>query len=492
MREIKKIQVSDHVAVALRDLKRGEQVLDNLTVLDDIPFGHKIALEDIPKGRAVIKYGQPIGCAARIIRRGEHVHSHNLVTGLSGLKEYTYEPVKQNEAAASDSRQFFWGYQREDGRAGIRNEIWIVPTVGCVNKLAENLAARANREYPGITDGFFAFPHNMGCSQLGEDLLRTQKILSGLVHHPNAGGVLVLSLGCENNNLNSFREVLGEFPCGRVEFLTAQEAEDEYEEGLKKLEKLARTAANDKRVRMGADKLTVGFKCGGSDGFSGITANPLCGRINDRIVSQGGTTFLTEVPEMFGAEQLLMNRAVSETVFRQTVKLINGYKQYFQKYGQVIYENPSPGNKEGGITTLEEKSLGCVQKGGQAAVSGVLDYGERPEGPGLYLLNGPGNDQISCTNLAASGAQMILFTTGRGNPFGSAVPTVKISSNHMLSQRKPHWIDFDAGRMLDEEAGQTEEAFFSYLLQVASGEIRTRNEEREFREISIFRDGVIM
>lgn len=492
---ILKIQSQDNVAVALEGLKKGDVcVLDNesIQVLENIPFGHKIALKDFAENERVIKYGYPIGNTSKVIRKGEHIHTHNLSTALSEKEDYTYSAKEISKSDEISEKLYFRGYLRESGKVGIRNEIWVIPTVGCVNKTAEYLAQKANEDYAGMTDGFFAFQHNMGCSQLGEDLLRTQKILKGLVTHPNAAGVLVVSLGCENNNLEEFCKTLGDISSYRIEFLQVQESWDEYEEGMEKLGKLAKLAAGDKREKIGLEKLIIGLKCGGSDGFSGITANPLCGRITDFVTSQGGAALLTEVPEMFGAEHILMRRAVSETVFCQITKLINGYKEYFQRYGQVVYENPSPGNKKGGITTLEEKSLGCVQKGGTSPVEGTLEYGENPQRGGLYLINGPGNDQVSCTNLTASGAQMILFTTGRGTPFGAPVPTVKISSNSELSRKKGRWIDYDAGQMLCREPDRVTGDFLQYLIQVASGEVKTKNEIRGFREISIFRDGVIM
>ncbi len=503
-REFMKIHDMDNVAVALKELQKGDVCTYgqyHILIKERIPFGHKIALKNFEIGENVIKYGYPIGHVTQPVSIGEHIHSQNLVTNLEGVQEYSYRPEKNIEKNYSgifskmeeDRQKYsFWGYRRKNGKVGIRNEIWIIPTVGCVNKTAENLARKANQRYMGMTDGFFALTHNMGCSQLGEDLERTQKILCGLVRHPNAGAVLILSLGCENNQLKDFLKVLGDISNQRVAFLTIQNVEDEYEEGIKILGSLAKEISTDQREWVGANELVIGFKCGGSDAFSGITANPLCGRINDKIVSIGGTGILTEVPEMFGAEQILMDRAVSEQVFDKVVQLINRYKQYFQKYDQVIYENPSPGNKEGGITTLEEKSLGCVQKGGKAPVTGTLDYGEQPKEKGFYLLNGPGNDLVSCTNLVSSGAQMILFTTGRGTPFGCIVPTVKISSNTGLNNRKNRWIDYNAGRIMEEGIEGVSEDFIKYLLKVASGECRTENEKNGFREISIFKDGVIM
>ncbi|MFR1708255.1 MAG: UxaA family hydrolase [Clostridium sp.] len=491
------ISNNDNVAVALRDLKTGETFTINgitITLLDDIPFGHKVALNDISECENIIKYGQPIGHAKCLIKRGQHIHVHNLKTNLDGVLEYEYKINNKVLSKFNTKKEaYFDGYVRANGKVGIRNEIWIIPTVGCVNTTAKLLEKTANEKYGDKIDGVFAYTHNMGCSQLGTDHETTQHILKGLINNPNAGAVLVLSLGCENNNLDNFKPILGDIDPNRVKFLVTQDVEDEYEAGMQLLDELFEYASSMKREKVSCEHLVLGFKCGGSDAFSGITANALCGRINDTLVSHGGSTILTEVPEMFGAETLLMERAVTEEVFNETVNLINNFKGYFTKYNQTIYENPSPGNKKGGISSLEEKSLGCTQKGGEAPVVGVLNYGDAVEKKGLNLLIGPGNDQVSCTNLVASGAQMVLFTTGRGNPFGSPVPTVKISSNTNLYNRKKHWIDYNAGQLLDGKTfDELTNDFFQYLLDVASGKIKTRNEEYGYKEISIFRDGVIL
>lgn len=488
--EVLKIHPGDNVAVVLHGLPKGTEV-QGVRLEEDIPAGHKVALAPIAAGEAVIKYGAPIGTASRDIRPGEWVHTHNLKTGLSGVLEYRYEPVPLPETR--ETPRTFRGFRRKSGRSGIRNEIWILPTVGCVNSVAQKLAEKASAFSAGSVDGVYAFPHPYGCSQLGEDHRNTQKALAGLIRHPNAGGVLVLGLGCENNNIAAFREVLGEVDPERVKFLNCQDVEDEMEAGLSLLRELCEAAAGDQREDIPASELVIGLKCGGSDGFSGITANPAVGAFSDRLTAEGGTVLLTEVPEMFGAETRLMERCADRETFEQTVELINGFKEYFLRYGQTVYENPSPGNKEGGITTLEDKSLGCTQKSGASAVRGVLRYGEAPVRKGLNLLQAPGNDLVASTALAVSGAQAVLFTTGRGTPFGCPVPTVKISSNSPLAQKKKGWIDFDAGRVLEtgDPAGCGEE-LYRYLLRVASGEVRTRNEEHGMRDIAIFKDGVTL
>lgn len=451
--------------------------LDNVGI--NLADGHKYALRDIKNGENVIKYGQPIGHATEDIKAGDHVHTHNVKTNLSGKLEYTYEKSECHDEK-TDSDLAFMGYVREDGQVGIRNDIWIVNTVGCVNKIAEKLA--------DLT-GAKCFPHPFGCSQLGDDQTTTQYILRGMVNHPNAGGVLVLGLGCENNNIDVFKSVLGKWNDKRVKFLNAQDFSDEIAEGVKLINELKAYADTFKRQPVHISKLKVGLKCGGSDGLSGITANPLVGRFCDKLVSFGGSCALTEVPEMFGAEHLLMNRCESEEIFKKTVKMVNDFKDYYTRYNQVIYENPSPGNKKGGITTLEEKSLGCIQKGGLSTVVDVLSYGDRLEKNGLSLLNGPGNDIVACTNLMAAGIHVILFTTGRGTPLGTAVPTVKIATNHSLAERKANWIDFDASPTLD--GSDLSDELLAYVVRVAEGE-QTKNEVNKYEEISIFKDGVTL
>ncbi|MBE7012249.1 MAG: altronate dehydratase [Ruminococcaceae bacterium] len=451
--------------------------LDNVEV--NIENGHKYAICDIKKGENIIKYGQPIGHATEDIKKGDHVHTHNIKTNLSGKLEYEYNPT-DFKIEKKESDLYFMGYVRENGEVGIRNDIWIVNTVGCVNKIAEKIAQKTGAKH---------FSHPFGCSQLGDDQEITQKILCGMVNHPNAGGVLVLGLGCENNNIDVFKGVLKEWDDSCVKFLNTQDFEDEISEGVRLIEELKANAEKTKREKVHISKLKVGLKCGGSDGFSGITANPLVGRFCDALTSFGGSCVLTEVPEMFGAEHLLMNRCENKGIFEKTVKLINDFKEYYIRHNQVVYENPSPGNKKGGITTLEEKSLGCVQKGGLSTVVDVLDYGDRLTKNGLSLLNGPGNDIVAVTNLMAAGVNLILFTTGRGTPLGAPVPTVKIATNNDLATRKANWIDFDASPLLKGE--DVTDKLIEYVISVANGE-KTKNEENGYEEISIFKDGVTL
>lgn len=496
-RECIKIKDKDTVAVALKELKKGSiQIIDNMEIelLEDIHFGHKFAIKDIKKYDDIIKYGESIGHAAIDIQIGSHVHTHNLKTNLNDIISYKYNKTNF-DFIKKDAKKapHFEGYVRDNGKVGVRNDIWIVPTVGCINMTAKNLAKLAKDKYEGLVDDIVPITHNNGCSQLGDDLEKTQKTLAGIINNPNSGGVLVLSLGCENNYLEVFEPYLGEINEDRVKFLVIQEVEDEYEKAMELIGELVEYASGFKRESVGLDKLTVGFKCGGSDAFSGITANVLCGMVNDEIVSYNGGTLITEVPEMFGAEKLLMGKAINEEVFNDIVNLINGYKNYFKKYNETIYENPSPGNKKGGISTLEDKSLGCIQKGGTSPVVGVLDFGDSITNSGFHLLNGPGNDEVSCTNLIASGATIIVFTTGRGNPFGTPVPTIKVASNSKLYNCKKHWIDFNAGEILDGMAfEEAKDKFMKELIEIASGTVKTKNEEYGFKEISIFRDGVIL
>ena len=453
---------------------------DNVEVRAD---GHKYALTDIACGENVIKYGSPIGHATADIKKGEHVHTHNVKTNLSGNLEYVYD-YKDYGISHVESDLTFLGYVRENGDVGIRNDVWIVNTVGCVNKAAEAIAKETGAKF---------FAHPFGCSQLGGDHHITQLILRGMVNHPNAGGVLVLGLGCENNNIAEFQKVLGEYDPNRVKFLNCQDVEDEIAEGVRIVRELQAYAATFERQPVPIEKLRLGLKCGGSDGYSGISANPLVGSLSDRLISFGGSCVLTEVPEMFGAEHLLMERCESREVFDKTVALINNFKDYFTRHGQVIYENPSPGNKAGGITTLEEKSLGCVQKAGKVPLCGALDFGELPPAcGGLYLVNGPGNDMVAVTNLAASGAHLILFTTGRGTPLSSVVPTLKIATNSSLAAKKPHWIDLNAGVLLEgADMAELAQTLYDLCLSVAEGQC-SKSEEKGYYDLAIFKDGVTL
>lgn len=485
-----KINIADNVAVALADLPKGTEI-DGVVTIDPIPRGHKAAIRPIKAGEAVVKYGFPIGKAKTPILPGQWVHTHNLGTALADNLKYRYEPTAMQHPREECCD--FEGYVRRNGDVGIRNELWIIPTVGCVNSQAKAIAESIKAEsMPEGVDDVCAFTHSYGCSQLGEDHANTRNALAALATHPNAGGVLILGLGCENNQIAALREQMGEYDPERVRFLVAQETEDEIADGCGLCRQLIERMRSDKREKVPVSKLKIGVKCGGSDGLSGITANPLVGLLTDRITACGGTAVLTEVPEMFGAETLLMNRAASREVFDSTVSLINGFKQYFRSYGQPIYENPSPGNKAGGITTLEEKSLGCVQKGGKAAVTGVLQYAQKATAPGLNLLNAPGNDLVASTALALSGCQMVLFTTGRGTPFGTFVPTMKISTNTPLALKKHHWIDFNAGILIEgADPHKTLDLLWQKVIDTASG-APLRHEALPAKEIAIFKSGVTL
>lgn len=490
-----RINPADNVAVALKDLKAGTAVIDGVVLKEDIPAGHKMTLKDMAAGDNVIKYGFPIGHVTRDAACGTLIDHSCIKTNLEGLLEYSYNPSLTEIAPAAQKRTFK-GYRRADGQVGIRNQIWIVPTVGCVNGIAGKLAELFRAEIAGkegSVDAVVAFPHNYGCSQLGDDHQNTRHILADMVHHPNAGGVLVVSLGCENNQLSAFRELVGPVDESRVKMIEMQKVQgDEIEYGLQQLRDIFAACSKDEREDVPVSELRVGLKCGASDGLSGITANPLLGVFSDWIVSQGGTTVLTEVPEMFGAETILMNRCQDEETFGKTVHLINDFKEYFMAQGQPVYENPSPGNKAGGISTLEEKSLGCTQKCGKSIVRGVLKYGERLSVKGLNLLSAPGNDLVASTALASSGCQIVLFTTGRGTPFGSFVPTMKISTNSGLASRKPTWIDFNAGVIAEgEPMDEVAARFTDYVLSVCSG-APVNSETNGFREIAIFKTGVTL
>ena len=494
MQNFLKIHSGDKVAVALKPLDAGSvlKVEENeIILLESIPQGHKFALCDIAEGESVIKYGAPIGIAKENIAKGAWVHTHNMKTGLGEVLTYRYEPETFVSLPPQPER-YFNGYRRADGQAAVRNEIWIIPTVGCVNNVAEAIEKKSQIFCRGTVDAIAAFPHPYGCSQMGDDQENTRKILADLINHPNAGGVLVLGLGCENSNIEVLKNYIGEVDERRVKFLVCQESEDEITDGVKLVEGLAEYVGTFRREPISCRELIIGMKCGGSDGLSGITANPTVGEFSDLLIAGGGTTILTEVPEMFGAETLLMNRCVDESVFDKTVSLINDFKNYFTSHGQTIYENPSPGNKKGGISSLEDKSLGCTQKSGSAPVKGVLAYGEKVSVSGLNLLSAPGNDLVASTALAASGAHIVLFTTGRGTPFASPVPTVKISSNTPLAEHKNNWIDFNCGTLVDgcplDELGAE---LFNYVVEVASGR-KVKAEEAGFHDMAIFKQGVTL
>ena len=490
------INKGDNVVVCLRPINAGEEIkIGNHAVqaLRNTPAGHKILLCDTPKDKPIIKYGYPIGRAKENLKAGEWVNENNIQTNLSGTLEYEYHPAIKPLSIEQEDRSFK-GFMRKNGEVGIRNEIWIVPTVGCVNGIAERLARQLEQEtqLKGV-DVIHAWHHNYGCSQLGDDHENTRKVLRDICLHPNAGAVLVLSLGCENNQPEDFMKMLGDYDRERIQLLVTQRVEgDEVEEGMKILRKLYITAAQDKREEVPVSKLRIGLKCGGSDGFSGITANPLVGEFSDWLIAQGGTTILTEVPEMFGAETILMNRCQTPELFQKTVYLINNFKEYFLSHGEPVGENPSPGNKAGGISTLEDKALGCTQKCGHAPVSGVLEYAERLKTNGLNLLSAPGNDLVASTALAASGCQMVLFTTGRGTPFGTFVPTMKISTNSHIFNSKQNWIDFNAGELMEGVDMLTlRNIFIDKIIATANGE-KVKNEINGYREIAIFKNGVTL
>jgi len=487
-----KINENDNVAVALEVLPANTTVHvgDVEVTTTEIPAGHKFALADIAEGTPVVKYGFRIGNATAAVKKGDWIHTHNLKTGLGDLLDYSYEPELVEEKVTEDVT--FMGYNRENDKVGVRNEIWIIPTVGCVNNVASKIAELSQGLVRENIEAVCAFPHPYGCSQMGDDQEHTRQILANLIQHPNAGGVLVLGLGCENSNIDVLKGYLGEINPDRVKFLVAQESDDEIAEGVKIVAGLAEYAASFKREPISVSKLVVGMKCGGSDGFSGITANPTVGRFSDILISKKGTTILTEVPEMFGAETILMNRCANEELFHKTVDLINDFKNYFKSHNQTIYENPSPGNKKGGISTLEDKSLGCTQKSGTAIVKGVLAYGETVKTPGLNLLSAPGNDLVAATALAASGAHIVLFTTGRGTPFACPVPTMKISSNSNLAGKKNNWIDFNAGVVAEGESLEvTGQRLFDEVVAVASGK-EVKSELAGFHDMAIFKQGVTL
>jgi altronate hydrolase len=490
-----RVRPSDDVAVAVDPLEPADVITvgdDSVKIREPIPAGHKIALRALAAGDVVHKYGWAIGRLTAAVQPGDWIHSHNLKTQLEGTLDYTYEPTPR--ASALPATRTWEGFKRADGRVGTRNEVWVINTVGCVNWAAEKIARSANERFAGVIDGVHAFAHPYGCSQLGDDLGHTRQLLAGLMRHPNAGGVLVLGLGCENNQMDALLAEAGEIDRSRIRFFNTQDVFDEVQSGVAALNELVERMRDDRRETVPASALVLGNKCGGSDGFSGITANPLVGRVADRLTAAGGTVLLTEVPEMFGAERVLMNRAANEPVFDDVVGMVNSFKEYFLRHGQPVYENPSPGNKAGGLTTLEEKSLGAIQKGGASTVTSVLRYGQPVRVPGLALLEAPGNDGVSSTAMVASGATVLCFTTGRGTPLGFPAPTIKVASNSEIARKKPHWIDFDAGRLLDDPGAMDNLAdeLLDFVLDVASVRTLTNNERNDVREIAIWKEGVTL
>lgn len=492
MNKTLKIDQKDNVMIALVDIKKGE-VIENIEIKEDISVGHKIAIKDIEKDEQVIKYGSPIGSSIQLIKQGTQVHTHNVKTNLSDINNYLFDGCKVNENFTSLPDKEVKIYRRKNGTIGVRNELWIVPTVGCVNTIGKLIIKKFKEQvFTENINGIYMFGHNYGCSQMGDDHENTKISLQDITKHPNAGGVLVLGLGCENNQISNFKESLGDYDKDRIRFMVCQEVEDEIEQGVNILKELYELMKNDQRVDGNLSELRIGLECGGSDGFSGVTANPLLGELSDYLITYGGTTVLTEVPEMFGAEHLLMKRAKDRETFDKIVKMINDFKIYYKNHGQTIYENPSPGNKKGGITTLEDKALGCTQKAGRSQVIDILNLGDRIKKKGLNLLSAPGNDLVATTALGMAGCQLVLFTTGRGTPFGGFVPTVKISTNSNIAIKKKNWIDFNAGRLIEGMSMKDLlEELIDYIVKVVNGE-RTNNEKNNAREIAIFKSGVIL
>jgi len=495
MKSLIKLHPTDDVAIAMRNINAGEILPvdgEDIIVNENLDKGHKVALRDIAKSENVIKYGAPIGFALEEIKKGGWVHTHCVKTTLNDELEYQYQPEFFDQQPATPSPEVSI-YRRENGEIGIRNEIWLIPTVGCVNGMISQMVREFKQRHPQLDiDGIHVFPHQFGCSQLGDDLETTRVLLQNMALHPNAGGALVVGLGCENNQLSAFRDGLGEYDENRIKFLITQQADDEIEEGVALLEQIYAKVSQDKRLPGTLSEVKFGLECGGSDGLSGITANPMLGYFSDYLIAQGGTTVLTEVPEMFGAETLLMSRCKDEATFNKLVSMVNNFKGYYKAHNQPIYENPSPGNKKGGITTLEDKSLGCTQKAGTSQVQAVLHYGERLQVPGLNLLDAPGNDPIATSALGAAGCHMVLFTTGRGTPYGGFVPTLKIATNSELANKKKRWIDFDAGVLInDVSMEQVHGEFVQLLVDIVNGK-QTCNEVNDIREVAIWKKGVTL
>lgn len=495
-----KLYPQDTVALATSELKKGQTVTvdgETITLLDDIPNAHKIALKDFETGEAVRKYDNIIGYASKPIKKGEWIHSHNEVTGLGKSKEYTYDfnPIS---IFPGESDKTFMGYDRADGGAGIRNHLAIISTVFCANGPLRKLARMAEAKYPATEnfDGIIAFDQEFGCSQTGKDLVTTCKIIAGIAKNANFGGVLLVSNGCEMAIPSVLEQYMGDYDKKRIRTLTLQEVEDEFTAGMELIDEIMEEMKDDKRTPININRLHIAMNCGGSDGYSGITANTLLGTLCDTLVKEGAIMNMTEVPEMMGAEHILMNRAADKSIFDDIVKMMYDYDAYFARYGEKAADNPTQGNKAGGLTTLEEKSLGCIQKGGHCAVMEVLEYGERATKNGFVLVSGPGNDLAGVSGQIAAGAVLTIFTTGRGTPCGFAGPTFRLASNTALATRKSNWIDYDAGRLLTAKTPEEVEALnkelYDAIMATVNGQYRTRTEENGYYILGALKDGVTL
>jgi altronate hydrolase len=490
----------DNVVIARVAVGAGQSVEAGpftLTARDFIPPGHKLAIKGIASGEPVYRYGNLIGFATRPIEPGQHVHEHNL-----GYKEVQTEgeaPMLAPERRILHSTRSFLGFQRHDGRVGTRNYIAVVAASNCAAYTSELIAESfADEALPASVDGIVAFPHGEGCGMsIGPDSEQLQRTLKGVLDHPNVSAALILGLGCEVNQISHYLGKAGDNAPATLQGLTMQETggtRGAVESARRHLRQFVERAAEEKRSETPASKIVLGLNCGGSDSFSGITANPALGHCSDLIVEQGGTVVLAETTEIFGAEHLLTRRARSPEIAAKLLRTIENYKAYLRQFGGSFNDNPSPGNKEGGLTNILEKSLGAVAKAGTSTLEDVLNFAERIEASGFLFMDTPGYDPVSITGLAAGGVNLIAFTTGRGSAIGFPnIPVVKIASNSNTFRRMRDNMDVNAGRIADGQASIPEVGaeIFELLLRVASGE-RTCAERIGHHEFAPWRIGPVM
>jgi altronate hydrolase/galactarate dehydratase len=486
-----KLRADDNVVIALRALPAGTE-LEGVSgaLLAPVHPGHKIACKLIPAGENVVRYGQIIGQAKADIQPGEHVHSHNL--GMEGHSLQDHEFASQNTPLAPiEAGRTFQGYRRADGRTGTRNYIGILTSVNCSGSVAQFVAEAAERNglldrFPNV-DGVVPIVHGTGCGMSGENegyaaLFRT---LSGYAQHPNFGGILLIGLGCEVMQVS---DLVGGRPIrsdGALRYMTIQQqggTRRTIEKGLEELEGIAQIANKATRSPAPISDITVGMQCGGSDGYSGITANPALGYASDLLVRHGGTTILSETPEIYGAEHLLTSRAETASVGEKLLERVRWWEDYTARNGGEMDNNPSPGNKRGGLTTILEKSLGAVAKGGTAPLAGVYEFGEQVDRKGFVFMDSPGFDPCSVTGQVASGANLVVFTTGRGSVSGyKPTPCIKLATNSDMYGRMSEDMDLNCGDIVTDGVSIEEkgEELLELMIRVASGE-KTKSEQLGF------------
>lgn len=489
MPQILRLNAADNIVVAIADLRRDSPVEGAVHARRRIPRGHKVAVRPIPAGEPIRKFGQIIGFAGTDIAPGDWVHEHNVAMGGDFDRDYAFaSDARPSEGLrATEVPAFFDGFRRADGRAGTRNYIGILSSVNCSATVVDYIADHALRsgmldDHPGI-DGIVALPHGQGCGMAsgGESFDLLARTQWGYASHPNFAAVLLVGLGCEVFQIARLKDTYGIAEGDHFQSLTIQETggtRRSIDEGLSRLRDLLPTAARARREPMPASELTLALQCGGSDGYSSLTANPALGVAADTLVRHGGTAILSETPEIYGAEHLLTRRAETPEIGRRIVALIDWWRDYTTRNGGEMNNNPSPGNKAGGLTTILEKSLGAVAKGGTSTLRGVYRYAERIDRKGFVYMDTPGYDPVAATGQVAGGANVLCFTTGRGSAYGcKPVPSIKLATNTPLFKRMEGDMDINCGDIVDgvplEEKGAE---IFAAILSTASGR-RTKSED---------------